>query len=490
MFATDINTRVLRSGSQTRSEPGAKTPRPGRGRTSRRPSPALSAVAPPSDSAELGTSKQSYGTENQLADMQLQGAALGRRRAVDSIANAVANAESGLSTVPEGVEGELAGPPQVAAQDIQPVPDVPRRLAVQDVQPVRSSLLSRITSFFWGPRIQQVDDRNTIYNGRRVSDAGDAPAIKWSGVMTAVLAVFLVLFISYNFAAVANYASDLKDYLPVAAGNSTPSAVTAHDYKLLKRRLDVVEQHLHDLPTFPAPSDNTPQQINWFTPGFGAIIDVGLSSPTTTFCDPTWKPWPITKFFNSKCPELPVSPPHKMALQSWDDPTLDRWCAPRSGGKLQLAIELQRPILPTELVVEYMSKQSSPEGYMSTAPKEFELWIRVEDDDVRGKINEAIDRLHPELWEDSSSQGKSLVVARDLGAEYVPVGRWMYNIHAPSHIQGFKMAAPLLEFGVKTTKVAIRVNSNWGNVDFTCINRFRLHAVDVSGYEEELEVEG
>ena len=288
-----------------------------------------------------------------------------------------------------------------------------------------------------------------------------------------------------------NYTSDFKSYLPTTTNDSTPSGITAHDYKLLKHRLDMVEQHLHDLPTFIAPSDSTPQQqINWFTPGFGAIVDVGLSSPTTTFCDPKWGAWPWGVMFKRACPQLPISPPHKMVLQSWDDPTLDRWCAPRSGGKLQLAIEVERPILPTELVVEYMSKQASPEGYMSTAPKELELWIRVEDDDVRAKLNQAITRLHPELWENSSPQGKELILSRDLGEKYVPVGRWMYDIYAPSHVQGFKMAAPLLELGVQTTKVAIRVNSNWGNVDYTCINRFRMHGVDVSGYKEYLEVEG
>ena len=176
-----------------------------------------------------------------------------------------------------------------------------------------------------------------------------------------------------------------------------------------------------------------------------------------------------------------------MALQSWDDPVEDRWCAPKSGGKLQLAIEIARPILPTEFVVEYMAKQRSPNPWMTMAPKELELWIRIENEDVRRKVIHAIDTWHPELWDHSSPQGKELHDVRALGEEYVPVGRWIYNIYDKQNVQGFKLLTPLLEFGVQTDKFVIRVNSNWGNMEYTCINRFRMHGVDTSGIQDYLE---
>lgn len=263
---------------------------------------------------------------------------------------------------------------------------------------------------------------------------------------------------------------------------------TSHDYDRLSRRIGTIEQHLKKLPlTF----DTAPKhQVNWFTPGFGASIDEHLSSPTAAVCDPFWTPWPLNFIWRQSCPEHVVSAPQLMALQAWDDPALERWCAPKTPyGKLQLAVNIERPISPTELVVEHVKKDSTPTRYMRTAPQEVELWIKIEDHHIRAMVGAAIDKLYPDLWADSSPQGRELSIEQTLGPEFIPVGRWYYNIYSQAESQSFKIPIPLYEYGVETTKVAVRINSNWGNEEFTCVNRLRLHGLDTSGIMEALEEE-
>ena len=177
-----------------------------------------------------------------------------------------------------------------------------------------------------------------------------------------------------------------------------------------------------------------------------------------------------------------------MALQQWEDPGLDRWCAPRTPfGKLQITVQLDRAITPTELIVEHASKDVSPIGHMGTAPKEIEIWIQVKDDDVRMKAAVMIDSSYPELWRDTSRQGRELAIAQTLSFDYIPISRFVYNIHDKSETQAFQIMLPLSEYGVKTESVAVRVNSNWGDEDFTCLNRLSMHGVDASGIVRPLD---
>lgn len=493
MSTTSNSNRILRSASKPRSDAGAAGPsvaaRSTRGRGSRRgASPAVAADAPEDDKPELiPASNRAYGTMGKPGNVHLQSAQMGMQQAMDPILEAVSGAEAshnqfhgdpaGLYPVDEEVENSVTG--SRAFYDGS-------RTGMSDITPGPG----RFSRQYWGPRQPHANTRNEGINLRQEEDTDRVPAVVTSGInWTRYSSQALKIFgaIAAIIGAVFLYSYFTKPgYLPGASVNGTLSSVSVSDYNVLKRRLGHLQQHVQDLSLqIPSADHNLQQQINWFTPGFAPTIDLELSSPTATFCDPTWKPWPLAR--KPRCPELSLSPPHKMALQTWDDPMFDRWCAPRSGGKLQLTVEIERDIRPTELVVEYMAKEASPTGYMDSAPKEIELWIRVPDDDIRAKVSDAIGQLYPHLWEESSPQGRELHLARDLDDDYIPVGRWIYNVYRGNHIQTFKIPSPLLDYGVDTSKVAVRVNSNWGNVDYTCINRLRLHGVDTSGIVDDLE---
>ena len=75
-----------------------------------------------------------------------------------------------------------------------------------------------------------------------------------------------------------------------------------------------------------------------------------------------------------------------------------------------------------------------------------------------------------------------------LGPEWVPVGRWIYQISSgDNNVQYFGIPLDLGSMGVVTRQQAVRVNSNWGNVDRTCLVRVGLHGVDASDPNEYIE---
>ena len=488
MSTTGPTPRITRSASRARSVEsdggsarGAGSTRAGK-RTSRRGvSPAVEEPAVPKVASK---NNRAYGTQGLASPSDQLAAEAAHAPALNSIANAVTGAQTieehggpgGLSIVNEEGEEDPAG----ENEENQPLEFQEQRLSFFSLQ-------------YWAPRGERTTAAGYVLDGqgRRstvhvpYAPTTDPRALKWSLILVLFSMFLLVPAYQALFNHVApRYFSGFGGTSVQNGSQQQASAIMGYEYDNLLSRIGSVEYHLKksSQPFIPKPK----QQINWFLPGFGAVIDPYLSSPTATEeCDTTWSFWPWKS--SNSCVKEPVSQPHDSALMAWDDPGADRWCAPRSGGKLQLTVEVQRDVAPTELVVEYGAKDATPQGGMGAAPREIELWIQIEDDDMRATIGDVIARRQPQLLKESSPQHKTLSAEQALGSDWVPIGRWTYNIHEYQHIQSFKVPISLHEYGVHTTKVAFRVNSNWGNVMFTCVNRLRLYGHDATGMIEVLE---
>lgn len=487
MSTTEETTRVTRAASRARSmesdagtvattRAGAASARTA-GRGSRRgPTPPTEEPTAPT---VIPKNNRAYGTQGLASPSDQLVADAAPTSALGSIANAVTDAETGqtlggpggLSTVNEEVEG-----PAGQNEENQPLEFQDQRLSFFSLQ-------------YWAPRGEQTTIAGYVVDaeGRRhtvhvpYAPITDTRVLKW----ILVLVMFSMFLLVPAYQALLNHV--VPRYLPgfggVSVHNASQHQVTPFEYDNLLNRIGNDEHHLKQPSQSITPKPK--QQVNWFLPGYGAVIDPHLSSPiATTKCDTTNSYWPWN-YFNS-CVNKPLSQPHMSALTAWEDPGADRWCAPESGGKLQLAVELSRNIVPLELIVEYAAMDATPTGGMGAAPKEIELWIQIEDYKMRANIWGVIARMHSHLLGESSPQDKTLSPAQELGLDWVPVGRWAYNIYSDDNIQSFRVPISLHAHGVHTAKVAVRVNSNWGDVMFTCINRFRLHGRDVTGIMEAL----
>ncbi|KAL9005154.1 MAG: hypothetical protein Q9188_002068 [Gyalolechia gomerana] len=222
--------------------------------------------------------------------------------------------------------------------------------------------------------------------------------------------------------------------------------------------------------------------INFFSQLHGMIVDAPLTSPTGKFWlrnghyhqdeaiyeEPTW----FEKYIYPGYITIVVTPNGPgTVFAPWDESSGYSWCAAAGDGKLQLAVAVDGPMTPTELVIEHNpnSKQVNPRKV--PAPKEIELWIQVLDDDLRESIGRDIKAIYKKNFDEDP--GSSVVAA--LPKEYVPVGRWVYDFHSPEYAQAFEIPVDLR--GAHVYQVAVRVNSNWANDPFTCLYRLRLHGV-------------
>lgn len=197
----------------------------------------------------------------------------------------------------------------------------------------------------------------------------------------------------------------------------------------------------------------TPSQINWLSWDLGAramkevsTLPIGIPYiiSTTAVAKPWWCPWCKTKrlpsrntlyeqrIFSGGSPDLALIPHLEQ------EPT---YC---TSGRMQLAVKLPRPILPTELIIEHWRKDEVPVA--GVAPRDVELWV-------------------------------------EIGEELVRLGQWIYNIHTMQEAQKFSVVA---YEGPAIQRVAVRIASNWGHPNTTCLVRAKLHGFDMSGIQETL----
>ena len=258
---------------------------------------------------------------------------------------------------------------------------------------------------------------------------------------------------------------------------SIPTIGALTDYKYLSSRIDVLESWYHNMDL--EQKFGKFYKVNYFSAGLGAVVNPYLTSPTKQVVNSlSWKTWFIYNAFRLN---LPVAPPPSEALGPWDD-IGDCWCAPRNGdnlgGKLQLAVLLPRTIVPTELVVEHIPKDATLDS--GSAPRSIELWAQIDDPMTREAVTNALfsvlpyEETQPSVLERDVERFEA---RRPLDDSWVRVGSWIYDLHDRRHVQKFSVPVDLERFGARTNQVAVRAVSNWGNKDYVCLYRLKLHGL-------------
>ena len=499
--------RVTRSASKARSTGAGSTGAPSVAGSSRAGSRRAGRAASLEEEDKPAVGNQvtrAYGTESGSAQAQLLSAQIGAAQAVNPIANAVSRAQAPdspspianpfdrLPTLSEEPEGSGEHAHRLLPGIWDPNDRRPRSIRNEVtppplVQPQPSPQRSFLSRLLWGPRrggfnAEGPDLRQGYGFNEPQMYRPNGPA-SWVNNMMKMVLIFILLF-----ALLLAYETTRTSIFRLSEEFETGKTSNAsYLLEFLHRRVSKMEQTVQAV-SLDSTSEKENHQINWFTPGFGAGIDLYLSSPTVSACDPSWTPdgWPWSMFKSQKCPQVSMSAPHYAALGPWDDPVDDSWCAPPSEGKLQLTVVLPRKIAPTELVIEHAAMDEMPVGFMGSSPREVEMWIRIPNDDTRAAFREALAMVDPTLLDDSSPQGKT-IGAQALPFDYLRIARWEYDIYTNQRQQSFQLPLNLKHHGVSTNTIAVRVNSNWGNVKFTCLSRLRLYGEDTSGMTEMLE---
>lgn len=319
---------------------------------------------------------------------------------------------------------------------------------------------------------------------------------KWGlNCVLLIVVAFLVSFMYFSSNNARDYASKMNKL-----GDLT---------ELVVLKTENLHHRLHDLePKITSLKMKTTPQINWFSPAFGAEIIPSLCSPSvpkqvTPAIENVWWWWTgigIWQWYqhrNSKAvhdePSFsdPYGPYAALRSKLEHEPV---YCAPPNYGKLYLSAKLPRLITPTSLIIEHWQKDTVIE--IGSAPQQFELWIKIPGEDEDGKPGSKVQNLMMERYgkdiidNHAGPQRREMPEPVSIAFSYpwIPVGRWIYDIYGPSPIQKFFLPVNLSDYNIYTQEVAIRVNSNWGNVESTCLVQVKLHGHVKDGIRDGIEL--
>ncbi|CAF1149578.1 unnamed protein product [Adineta steineri] len=113
-------------------------------------------------------------------------------------------------------------------------------------------------------------------------------------------------------------------------------------------------------------------------------------------------------------------------------------CFPFKGDHGSVLIKLAVPVKPSEFTIEHLSKSISIVGHINSAPNNFTVYALKDKNDKEGIV----------------------------------LGRYFYDAENGPSLQRFKpqlVNVPIVEY------IEVRVTSNWGNPNYTCVYRFRVH---------------
>lgn len=101
-------------------------------------------------------------------------------------------------------------------------------------------------------------------------------------------------------------------------------------------------------------------------------------------------------------------------------------------------IKLASTVLPTGFTLEHIPKSLSPSGEIDSAPREFEVW---------GLLSENDEGVRLGSYEyDQNGDPFQFFPVQETNTRYFPM-------------------------------IELKVNSNYGNLQYTCLYRFRVHGV-------------
>ncbi|KAI0593640.1 hypothetical protein F4775DRAFT_492304 [Biscogniauxia sp. FL1348] len=207
-------------------------------------------------------------------------------------------------------------------------------------------------------------------------------------------------------------------------------------------------------------SDMVFNQVNFFSPGSGAVIDPHLTSRAWEAPKSPFK----SKGWYHKDGYKPQ--PRAIVLEPWSQEG-ECFCAGPDlkgygQGTNNISVLLSRSIIPQHLVVEHILSDSTLDP--GAMPKDIELWAAFEELNLRREI---------QGW----SMGEYPEAAREklLDESWVKIGHFTYlNKNHGDGVQVFKISDVLSKMRAITSQVVVRALNNYG-ADHTCFYRLKLY---------------
>lgn len=159
-------------------------------------------------------------------------------------------------------------------------------------------------------------------------------------------------------------------------------------------------------------------------------------------------------------------------------------CWPFAGSEGQLGVALAAPAYITDISIDHVAKEIAFD--LRSAPREMELWGLVEGRDNIAKVKkwkaEKV-KTREERRREAEVRGETVSTLEEedyprtlpKSPQYIRIASFKYDVHAPNNVQTFPVFEEVRDLGIDFGIAVLRIKSNWGRAELTCLYRLRVH---------------
>lgn len=176
----------------------------------------------------------------------------------------------------------------------------------------------------------------------------------------------------------------------------------------------------------------------------------------------------------------------------------DHVCWGFEGNQGQIGIRLKEPSLLRGITVEGCYDARNMQGVSrAAAPMDMELWGVVDAEQAdstevanfrrqQGLADDA-NRVQGQLRSSQAGTSADLRMKRD----HILFGKFVYDgryVDVSEVTQTWQVAAQAREFDIPVKAIKLRIETNWGDKEFTCLHRIKIHGLPKADWEENAKV--
>ena len=161
-------------------------------------------------------------------------------------------------------------------------------------------------------------------------------------------------------------------------------------------------------------------------------------------------------------------------------------CWPFAGTQGQVGVLLARNVFISEFSIDHAPRDIAYD--VRSAPRQMEVWGLVQGMDNIAKVREyqqTVRQRREETIQHAKEQGippppEETPYPQSLprSPHYIRLAQFSYDVHSPEYIQTFAVPKDIQEIGADFGVIVLLIKNNWGEEDFTCLYRLRVHGTD------------